>query len=376
MADDRVAHYAAVFAGMQASMGQLDAEGLPQYKDVHHWLQEEYGTADARDALVRDLQGLEGRCREVLGLAAGDYQTTVPSSFSDSSAGESRPATFKLRLWQVDFRRTGQVKAGASLHAIRDCVHKNLVGRGNETAKYPLEVLFDWQWSGGGAAGSEIVPFSIGVAIGTATTVASYLTAIYALRLNLLEDALRGSSGPGGPGGPVDLATRLLKCLVLHATSDPKPSLEEQILDSLRTKIQASARTRPTPLQMHNMLSKVVDQRAQARGRVPRATLFREVLSKHNSDSSAKTRVPIEEMSAIILLDEAGVGLQDVVALAWQAESPPYTALPVSLLNQSFLNPEAPLPVPPSCTLTIFSYLCRRLSLLLGPRPAALKIMC
>ena len=205
--------------------------------------------------------------------------------------------------------------------------------------------MFDWPWNAGPrgppAAGEDIQPFSLAIAIGTATSLAAFLTVIFAKRLDVWNFEAVSSS----PEVKLDLATRLLKCLVIHGTSEPKGSLEELVMGSLRTKIQASSRTRPTPLQMHGMLAKLVSLQQESRGRVPRSVIFRELLNKHNSTASAKSRIPAEEMAAILLLDEAGQEFQALVALAWQAEAPQYSALPISLLNQPFLVPETALPV-------------------------------
>ena len=73
--------------------------------------------------------------------------------------------------------------------------------------------------------------------------------------------------------------------------------------------------------------------------------MFRDLLNKHNLTASAKTRIPEQEVNAILLLDAAGPALQDLISLAWQAETPMYSALPMTLLNQAFLQPDSALPV-------------------------------
>ena len=98
------------------------------------------------------------------------------------------------------------------------------------------------------------------------------------------------------------------------------------------------------------MLAKLVSLKAAQQSRVSREQLFRELLNKQNSTASAKTRIPEQEVNAILLLDAAGQALQDLVSLAWQAEAPQYSALPMTLLNQAFLQPDAALPVWPSST--------------------------
>jgi hypothetical protein len=134
--------YGTMYQQMQHVMGGLDDKGLPLFKDVHDWLETTFPRGSpALLKLVQDCQDLEQKCRDILNLpASGPYVAQVPAKqdlWHELPDGASSAKTFKLRVWQLDFRRAGQVKAGASLHAIRDCLHKNLVGVGNETAKYP-----------------------------------------------------------------------------------------------------------------------------------------------------------------------------------------------------------------------------------------------
>ena len=392
--------YGATYREMQAIMGGTDESGAPVHKDIHDWLEATYPAGSPAHAqLVQGCMDLEAQCRQILNLPADPtYVKNVPAvqeMLVPLPEGGWKQTSFKLRIWQLDFRRAGQVKSGASLHAVRDCLHKNLVGVGNETAKYPVwspavmelvparecvmcsvfvvcvlcithvlstdgcmlfnmtpaqvEVTFDWPWNVGTAGpakpGQEILPGSLAVAIGTATTLAAYLTVIFSVKLRSLDEVLLSS----GPDFQRDLAMRLMKCLVIHGIQTASDNVEDLVMTTMRTKIQAAARTRPTPLQLQAMLAKLVTLKAEALGRVPREQLFREQLNKHNSSASAKTRIPEQEVVAVLLLDAAGPVVQEIVAMAWQAEAPPYSALPITLLNQSFLAPETALPVCHSC---------------------------
>ena len=138
-AEARQVTYAATFNEMQGVMGGQDANGQPTCRDIHEWLELQYKSPEAQATLVGNLQALEAECRQVLNLGPGGYTTVVPdkNSLVRSSSGEQELIVFKLRVWQLDFKGAGQVKSGASLHAVRDSMHKNLVGQGNETAKYP-----------------------------------------------------------------------------------------------------------------------------------------------------------------------------------------------------------------------------------------------
>ena len=138
-AQARQVTYAETFNMMQGVMGVQDADGQPTYRDIHEWLELQYKSPEAQATLVGNLQALEAECRQVLNLGPGGYTTAVPdkNSLVTLSSGEQELTVFKLRVWQLDYQRAGQVKSGASLHAVRDSMHKNLVGQGNETAKYP-----------------------------------------------------------------------------------------------------------------------------------------------------------------------------------------------------------------------------------------------
>jgi len=134
--------YGTMYQQMQHAMGGLDDKGQPLFKDVHDWLEATFPQGSpAHLKLVQDCQDLELQCRAILNLStSGPYLAQVPAKqdlWHELPDGASTAKTLKLRVWQLDFRRAGQVKAGASLHAVRDCLHKNLVGIGNETAKYP-----------------------------------------------------------------------------------------------------------------------------------------------------------------------------------------------------------------------------------------------
>ena len=138
--------YGTMYQQMQNVTGGLDDKGLPLLKDVHDWLESTFPQGSpAHLKLVQDCQDLEQKCRDILNLpASGPYLAQVPAKqdlWHELPDGASSAKAFKLRAWQMDFRRAGQVKAGASLHAIQDCLHKDLVGVGNKTAKYPATAL-------------------------------------------------------------------------------------------------------------------------------------------------------------------------------------------------------------------------------------------
>ena len=91
----------------------------------------------------------------------------------------------------------------------------------------------------GGALGS----FSVAIVIGSGTVMACYAFALAAAQLDILSQLDQGS------WLQKEVATRLMKCLVLHGISDPKDDPTEQMLEALSEKRAAASRTHPSPHQ-------------------------------------------------------------------------------------------------------------------------------
>ena len=112
------------------------------------------------------------------------------------------------------------MKGAPALHGVCTNLQKLVAGYGNETAKYPLEVLYEWEGTGPGAtlglqnaqegaADLAIQPFSLCSSV----CVASQLFCWGVIQLGTLNK-LASTDGVGQA-----LACRLLKCLRLLAFS-------------------------------------------------------------------------------------------------------------------------------------------------------------
>ena len=138
--------YGTMYQQLQNITGCLDDKGLPLLKDVRDWLESTFPQGSpARLKLVQDCQDLEQKSCDILNLpASGPYLAQEPAKQGlrhELPDGASWAKALKLRVWRLGFRRAGQVKAGASLHAFQDCLRKDLVGVGIKTAKYPATAL-------------------------------------------------------------------------------------------------------------------------------------------------------------------------------------------------------------------------------------------
>jgi hypothetical protein len=110
------------------------------------------------------------------------------------------------------------------------------------------------------AQGEAISDFRVGVSVGFGTIIGAYLTAWAAVELDWLPDMSPGvpavvpasSASPGVPDPEVlkPLARKLLKVLRMVATYEPQAGTQQQTFSSVREKMAASSRSRPSTLQL------------------------------------------------------------------------------------------------------------------------------
>jgi hypothetical protein len=131
-----------------------------------------------------------------------------------------------------------------------DIVQRNMVSQdGNNTEKWPLEVLFNLHVCA--SPGVLVDDFSIGLSIGFGTSMAAFLFCLSAIELEWVTKK---------PEAFALVAPRLLKCLRMSATYEPAASLQDQIFKSLGGKIQAAARQRPSTLMMLFSFTRAVNE--------------------------------------------------------------------------------------------------------------------
>ncbi|CAJ1376319.1 unnamed protein product [Effrenium voratum] len=229
------------------------------YANVHDWMQAEYLANPAQ--LMSELKELEGECRQILGL----------------------PGSSNIHI-----------------RAQRDNLQKLMVFK----------------------RGSEVQPFTVALAIGSATVMSCFLFAIFSKRLDILAEHITDEELQR------ELALRLMKTLVLHTTSSGDDNPDRRMLQSLGEKRAAAQRTHPSPFQHWS-----------------REQRLRDLIREQNASAVSKARVGTEEMSVMIFLDSAGPETRKIIAAAHQSEAPQFTAFPLSLLTKDFLHPYYPNPV-------------------------------
>ena len=103
-----------------------------------------YDTPEKRNELAKELENLEGKCREVLELEPSVALKKVPAKNKlvkgDDVTGKQLEIKRHL-LWQMSFSAQGQVKGPPPMHGIKDNMQSQLAGDGNKTHKFPVEAL-------------------------------------------------------------------------------------------------------------------------------------------------------------------------------------------------------------------------------------------
>jgi hypothetical protein len=214
--------------------------GKALHADLCGWFVAEYNTPIAFQNLAASLQHLEQECLRILspvGFVGKAPPLTVPHApikLPGALSAVGIPMT--LRLWHFGFEEKAGVKGSPALCDVLEVCKRNLCNEGgNDTEKFPLQILFELM--GQSAAGGPLQNFSVGFQVGFGATFGSLLVCLAAIEGKWLDKT---------PG----IAARLLKCLQLEAIYRPSATLNMSITDGIMSKIQATNRQRPNPLQL------------------------------------------------------------------------------------------------------------------------------
>jgi len=224
------------------------ASGHPKYADVPDTLSTRCKTQEARTEFAQQLRDLEKRVVDILESRGPNvHQILVPAEPAiaaiPADPHEDHPLQrHAVRLWQMGFEEHMSIKGASSLASIMVILRGNIAGKGNQTDKFPLEVLFRLQ---GQQPGSLIDDFSVGISTGFGVTLACILGCMAAIDLGWLRPGVQASLEDEKL-----IARQLLRMLRLTCTYSPKPDMRSQVQESLGVKIQASTRARPTTIQM------------------------------------------------------------------------------------------------------------------------------
>ena len=234
---------------------ETDEHGDPFHADMASWLSAKVAIGDypnQLDALEKQvLACLVKNSKMVKAETLLSVCPRVPPADDGSDpAGRAEACKHRVSLKHMGVHEKLSLKGASNAFAILQALQTSMCGKGNQTEKYPIELLFNL---GGLTDGTPLAPLTVGMGIGNGVVLSSHLMAAAAIRFQWFgsaagSDAVRLLHDHNAVH--VDLARRMLRVLRLTGTYDPKPDLKKQVTETLTSKMQAAARTRPTTLQM------------------------------------------------------------------------------------------------------------------------------
>ena len=332
---------------MARATSEKSACGEPKYVDMPSFLAAKFPTPASLAMHSVSLQELEKRAIVVTKMREPSksefYVRTVPAGMPNAPAEDGAEAAVtkhRTRLWQYGMDEHFSLKGSSPLHAVLKCMKNNFIGKSmNNTEKHPIEVLYNLVFPL--QPGEPIPDFSTGVANGNAVVISCHSCCLVALELRWLDP---DSDLASHPAIQLEMARRILRCLRLTCTYSPKADLEEQIQDTLSSKIQASSRTRPTTMQMLYSFMRLVRIRATAR--LSASDVLKNVLAEFNSAENMQAfRINHDEIHAIKFLHNRSDTFQARVKVIWGQEKPVHTAWPMNLFAEPWLQEDAKLAV-------------------------------
>ena len=332
---------------MAKATSEKKAGGEPKFVDMPSFLSDKFTTPAALALHSLNLQALETRALAIVKMRepskSEPYVRTVPASVPqpDNDGTEAPVQKHRTRIWQFGMEEQFSLKGASPLHAVLKCMKSNIIGKNmNNTEKHPIEVLYNLVFPL--VPGDPIPDFSTGVANGNAVLISCHICCLVALELEWLDPDGDLSSNPAIQ---LETARRLVRCIRLTCAHNPKADLQEQIQETLSSKIQASLRTRPTTMQMLFSFMRLVRTRVTAR--LSESEIMKAILADYNkSESMQSFRLNHDEVDAIKFLHGRSETFRARMKIIWGQEKPVHTAWPMDLFGELWLQEDAKLPAP------------------------------
>ena len=179
----------------------------------------------------------------------------------------------------------------------------------------PLDVLFMHQ-----AAGTLITPFSVGISVGSAKSMAA-LGILYAVTTGNFSHEEIGS-----------IASELVALTTIKATTFPAKDTMAQVVQTSGKKIRVSDRTRPNPIQIEFAFNRVVKDKVSTGDRRKRSTIFADVIRQYNKPQVNKCKLTSDERTAVMMLSEQVPEFKELIKDHWRNFPVAQSAVPTSYL--------------------------------------------
>jgi len=177
----------------------------------------------------------------------------------------------------------------------------------------PLDLLFMNQ-----TAGTLIKPFSVGISVGSAKSMAA-LGILYTVTAGILSTEEIGS-----------IASELMALTVINATIFPAQDTMAQVSQTIGKKIRVSDRTRPNPIQIEFAFNRVVKDKVSKGDRRKHSTILADVIKQYNKPQVNKCKLTSDERTAVMRLSEQVPEFKELLKAHWRNFPVAQSAVPTS----------------------------------------------
>ena len=288
--------------------------------------------------LHNELETIEGKRRQA------EHEPPLPP-WTPQFQTPPRPANgelsrHELMVFQLSFRETACPRGPPGCADVLEIMDRNfLSAEGNQTNKYPLEVLFQEYTPTGTPPGKLMQFWQVGISIGFGTTLASILGNWVTFKHQEWLPGVKGQ--PPFQRLKEELCPWLLKMIRLHGICDPPTDTWGLVRKSLGGKIAAASRQRPNPAQMFAALGlQVAEWQNVCNSRKSATALWESTFGDYNKHVCVKAcKLQPDEIQAIRLFYRSCEELRRLIRGIWGTDKLGCTSFPLSLAASKFLDP-------------------------------------
>ena len=346
--------YEGIFARCKEALSAKLPDGAPKHVNLCTVLSEWIGPEEeATHNYSAQLQALEGAIFDATGgfdANAPKIHTTVPLPGS-----QSQPLLVTVALSQLGFLPDAGMKGPSPSSDVLDCISK-FVMSGNETSKYPLEVLY--MMNVPLVTGSPVESFSIGLNVGFAVTTACHIIGQFIVTKYHRDEY--GQVEFWRSDDRQELAQKLRTCLRMSATYAPANDIVSQVFSCISAKKQATLRQGPNLLQLLFAMDRIIQQKVRQGSRKSYSDHLNECVKIHQQkERVSRAKLTTDEIRGLKIVSKLSDKFKTQLAAIWGTDKLQYTAVPLDLIASQFLDLHGDVPVTKAANPVWFAILSK-----------------
>ena len=176
----------------------------------------------------------------------------------------------------------------------------------------PMDVVF-------GSTGVHILPFSVGISVGSAKGMAA-LSILHAVTSQFHQFDI---------GEVESVARELFALCTMKATTDPGDCVFSQIKKTIGKKTRVGDRSRPHPIQMELAFMRVLKDLVSKGDKRKGGKLLTAIIKEYNASQPPKSRLNSDEKDGVAMLADQVAEFKDLLRTHWRNYPVKYSAVPV-----------------------------------------------